>query len=255
MKCILMNEMSQASPADAEPTSLLRRAFAILGALPVEGGLALAEVAAATGLPKPTVHRILRELMKLGQAAQDEASGRYRSTGRLALPALPEADAVRAAALPLMKALHRRLDETINLGVLDGDSVRYLHVIETTRPLRLMTIPDAADPAHSTALGRVLLAALEPRRREQLLRGSTIRARTEHTVTDRAELGRIVERARRRGYAEEREENDIGVACLAVPLRGTPWASGAAVSVTIPTARFTVARRGELLAALKEEIL
>jgi DNA-binding IclR family transcriptional regulator len=254
MKCILMNETSQASPADAEPTSLLRRAFAILGALPAEGGLALADIAAATALPKPTTHRILRELIKLGQAAQEEATGRYRSTGRLAPPALPEADAVRSAALPVMRALHRRLNETINLGVLEAGSVRYLNVIESTRPLRLMTIPDASDPAHSTALGRALLAAMEPRRCEELLRGLALRARTERTITDRAELRRVIDRARRHGFAEEREENDIGVACVAVPLRGTPWAASAAVSVTIPTARYSAARRGELLEALAEEI-
>ena len=79
----------------------------------------------------------------------------------------------------------------------------------------------------------------------------SFKPRTEQTVTDPEELERILLVAQRRGFAEEREENDVGVACLAVPLRGTPWATEAAISVTIPTARYTTARRAEIVAALE----
>ena len=80
------------------------------------------------------------------------------------------------------------------------------------------------------------------------------KARTEQTLTDPKELERILAVAQRRGFAEEREENDVGVACVAMPLRGSPFATVAAISITIPTARYTAERRAEILAALKDVI-
>jgi DNA-binding IclR family transcriptional regulator len=234
--------------------STLKRAFAMLSILPIEGVLPLHEAARLSALPKPTAYRILRALIELGQAVQDEATGGYRSTGRLSLSGPPGSDAIRVAAIPLMQALHRRLDETVNLGILDGDRVRYHHVIESTRPLRLMTIPDAADPVLSTALGRAILGAMEAGKRKDLFKRLTVAPRTERTVTGKKQLERIVDEAARRGFAEEREENDLGVACLAVPLRGTPWADRAALSVTVPTVRYSAARRAEMLAALQETL-
>jgi DNA-binding IclR family transcriptional regulator len=238
--------------ADRERPSTLKRAFAMLAILPLEGGVRLAEAAQRAALPKPTAHRILHALIELGQVIQDDASGRYRSAGRLSVPATATSDAIRAAALPTMQALHRRLNETVNLGMLEGERVRYLHVLDSDRPLRLITIPDSADPLHCTALGRAILSTMDADRRKTLISKLRFKARTSHTVTDAEELERILEVARRRGFAEEREENDLGVACVAAPLRGTAWADVAAISITIPTARYTPVRRSEILTALKE---
>ncbi|MBA3708392.1 MAG: helix-turn-helix domain-containing protein [Planctomycetes bacterium] len=245
--------MNKPQSATSRP-STLKRAFAMLSILPIQSGLPLHEAARLSALPKPTAYRILRALIELGQAAQDEATGCYRSTGRLSVSGAPGGDAIRAAAIPRMQALHRRLDETINLGILDGDRVRYLHVIESTRPLRLMTIPDAADPVLSTALGRAMLSAMEPSARTAILKRLTIAPRTAHTITRRKELDRLITEAARRRFAEEREENDLGVACLAVPLRGTAWFRSAAISVTVPTVRYATARRAEIITALQEII-
>ncbi len=248
-----MKRATQATSAP-EAASMLERAFAILAILPTDDGIPLAEVASRASLPKPTTHRILRALINLGQVIQDERTRSYRSSGRLTVPSTPSWNAIREAALPRMKRLHKALDETVNLGVRDGAAVRYLHVIESTRPLRLTTIPDAVDPLHSTALGRMLLAGMDPRQAAVVLAGSAPTASTAKTIVDPIVLERIVHAARRRGYAEECEENDIGVACIAVPLRATPWVHDAAISITVPTPRFTVARRREIIATLNEVV-
>jgi DNA-binding IclR family transcriptional regulator len=247
-----MKRVAQSSARRKDPTSSLKRAFTVLSQLPCEQGLHLAEIAQRTSLPKPTTHRILQVLIELGQVLKDEQSKLYCSTGRVSIAASSSLDALLAAARPAMSALHRRLNETINLGILAGDRIRYVHVLETTRPLRLMTTPDSAGPLHCTALGRAIISTLDAVKRNDLIGKLRLTRCTERTITDALELERIVIAAQRRGYAEEREENNLGVACLAVPLRGALWAGKAAISVTIPTARYSSERRNEIIAALKE---
>lgn len=224
-------------------TSTLHRAFTILSVLPVGQGLRLAQVAELADLPKPTTHRILQALIDLGQAAQDR-DGTYSSLGRLASQADPGANAVRAAAMPLLRVLHRRFNETVNLALLEGERIRYIHVLETTRPLRLMATPNPTDAIHTTALGRAILGQLGPDRARGLL-ADRLPSR---------ELARVLAlavEAAERGFAEESGETEPGVACLAVALHG-PWRSPAAISITVPLARLDAPRRAAMVAALRE---
>jgi DNA-binding IclR family transcriptional regulator len=231
---------------------LLRKAFAVaegLGASEIP--LTLGELTRRVGLPKPSVYRIVRSLVELGYAAQDPATSRYSLTGRLsALGRSGQALDLRRRALPIMERLHREFDETVNLAVLEGADVVYVHVLETTRPLRLMTSPDARDPFHTTSLGRAIVAWLPEAERAELLRRAEIRPRTAKSVRSRPELEGRLRKARRRGWAEDREENEPGVVCFGAPLleRGRPVA---AVSVTLPLVRLTPAREREIVASLR----
>ncbi len=231
---------------------VIAKTFAVLEALAKAGSpLELGEITRRTRLPKPTIYRLLRSLEELGYVTQEDAGGRYLTTARLAhLGKGGERDDVKLRVLPQMERLHRQFNETVNLGILVGGDVHYLHVLETTRPLRLMVKPDAVDSFYSTSLGRAMVAFLPEAERRRLVDEATFTPATAKTVRSKAALNRILDECRARGWAEDDEENDDGVICIGAPVieNDRPIA---AISVSMPKIRLTPACRKELLCALK----
>ena len=158
--------------------------------------LSLAAISAQARLPKPTAHRILQTLTALGYVAQDETS-RYYLTSKLdSLAQSSRYRDLKLRAVPLMTALHRQFNETVNLGVLEGTKVHYIHVIETTRSLRMMVQPNAADEYYFTAIGRAIAAHLPESQLEALLKSTTLRPITPKTVTSRKKLQAMLRETR-----------------------------------------------------------
>lgn len=230
--------------------AVLHKAFLVLEAI---GGLerpaSLKELAELTQLPKPTLFRVLRTLGDLGYVSQDGSRGDYLLGAKLYQLARNGGAAIRERALPAMEALHKELNETVNLGILQGDSIYYLHFIETTQSLRWQVRPGARDPFYSTALGRAVVAALPEQRRDKLLNRDWFAARTERTPTSREAIMAAIDATAKRGWAEDLEENDVGVCCFAVPLmaEGTPIAG---ISVSIPASRLNDESRKRIVDAL-----
>ncbi len=225
--------------------AVLDKAFSILEVLARAGrDLTLAELAEESRLPKPTVHRILRSLRDLGYVAQADERGAYRLPERLgSLRAHGRDETLRSKARPLMERLQAQFDETVNLGVLEGVFVRYVHVLETSQPLRWIVKPGARDPFHTTALGRAIVANLPEEQRRRLTHKATPRG------PRRTRLGQELAATQARGYALEEEETVTGVACVALPLDwlGEPLA---AISVAVPVHRYPARQRSALVAAL-----
>lgn len=225
--------------------AVLDKAFSVLEVLARTGReLTLAEVAEEGRLPKPTLHRILRSLRDLGYVEQADRRGTYRLSARLSsLREYARDGAVRAKALPVMKALQQEFDETVNLGMLEGVFVRYVHVVETSQPLRWIVKPGARDHFHTTALGRAIVANLPDEAQQRLISKATNRR------DQRTRLKQELAATRSRGCAIEEEETVAGVACVAASLgwMGEPLA---AVSVSVPVHRFPAARRSALIAAM-----
>jgi DNA-binding IclR family transcriptional regulator len=198
--------------------------------------LPLAVLSAQAGLPKPTTHRILHTLSALGYVAQDETN-RYYLTSKLGgLAQRSRYRNLKVWAVPLMTALYREFNETVNLGVLEGTKVHYIHVIETTRSLRMMVQPNAADEYYFTAIGRAIAAHLPQPQIVMLLKSTVMRPVTPKTVVSRKKLLAILRETQERGWAMDDEESVPGVVCLAVPLFAgdDPLA---AISVTMPKSR------------------
>jgi DNA-binding IclR family transcriptional regulator len=225
--------------------AVLDKAFSILEVLARTGReLTLAELAAEARLPKPTVHRILRSLRDLGYVGQPDHRGTYQLSGRLAsLREYGRDEAVRAKARPLMERLQADFDETVNLGLLEGVFVRYVHVLETSQALRWIVKPGARDPFHTTALGRAIVAHLPEEQQRRLVMKAAPRG------PRRTRLAHELAATRARGYAVEEGETVTGVSCVAIPLDwlGEPLA---AVSVAVPLHRLSPRQREALVAAL-----
>ncbi len=222
--------------------SLLQRSALVLDAFPGGTGLSLAEVAARTGLPRSTTHRVLTALVELGWLSR---TGSKFELG-LALFELGERVGLkyrlRSAALPFMQDLYAVTGETVHLAIRDGSEAVYVEKIHGHAALPLPSQIGGRLPLTCTAVGKALLALEHPDIRAQVL-GLPLRSYTRNSVTDPVRLARELDAVRRTGVAVEREEAALGGCCLASPvlLAGQPIA---ALSVSVPTAGF----KPELLA-------
>ena len=232
--------------------AVLEKAFQVLETMSDFGRTAaLKELSDRSALPKPTLYRILQTLANLGYVEQDHARSRYGLTMRLfRLGRGDSYDDVRQSALPIMEALHRKFDETVNLGILQGSYVHYAHFIETTQNLRWRVRPDARDPFYCTALGRAIVAHLPRARQDQLVEQAVIERRTPFTPPDRQAVHALLARTLRNGFARDDQENDLGVCCFGIPVFDDGGRPGAAVSISVPKSRLTRRREAEMVGAL-----
>lgn len=234
------------APNAPAPVESIDRALSVLAALAEAGpaGMALADLAAVVGANKSTVYRAAHTLRLRGFALQDPVTGAYAlgpeavRLGRLFLGA----DSLRDDVHPALTVLSRSAGELVHLGMLSGDTVIYVDKVEPDRAISVRSQVGRSARAHSTALGRAMLAARGLGREgvaAYVPEGEAYReALVEHLWAE-------IERARRLGWSREVQENEPDVACLGVPILHGGRAV-AAVSVTAPASRMTEGRMSEL---------
>jgi DNA-binding IclR family transcriptional regulator len=179
----------------------------------------LAEIAELTGLPKPTVHRILQVLVARG-FARDAEDGVYAAGPRVltvAGEALAELD-IAGLARPLLGALQHSVGGTVHLALRNGDEAVYVEKIEGGEPYRMASRIGLPLRLHSTAIGKAILAFLPEAELDELLGRLPLEARTPSTLVTAAALRAELKRIRTLGYAIDDEENEAGVRCVAAPL-------------------------------------
>lgn len=210
----------------------------------------LGEVQAALGYPKSSLYMLLRTLVELGWVETDPTGTRYGIGVRALLVGTSyiDGDEVVAAARPTLDRLSEDTTETIHLARLDGTNVVYLATRQSQHYLRPFTRVGRRLPAHSTSLGKALLATYGDDQVRALL-PEKLPALTEHTLTDREELLAELRLIRERGYAVDREENTLGLRCLGIAL---PYRTPArdAISCSVPVARLTPAHEQQIKDAL-----
>lgn len=214
--------------------------------------MGVTEIAREVGLAPGTTHRLLVALARRGWVRQDP--GRRYGVG-LAARRLGDASGAQLAtlAVPALRAAVELTEETANLASLDGDVMVYVAQAPSPHTLRIFAEVGRRVPLHSTAVGKVVLARMEPARAMGMLTrpGVELRARTPRTLTDLDDLRAELDRVREQGYALDDEEMELGVRCVAVPV-----ASGAlgslALSVSGPTERMTRERAVAAVPGLRQ---
>lgn len=200
-------------------------------------GVGLDELAKAVASPKPTVHRALVALRRAGFASQD-GRGRYvLGDGFLRLAfAHHELRPDHVRVHPLLVELANRFGETAHYAVLDDRSIVYRSKVDPpTGAARLTSTIGGRNPAHCTAVGKLLLARALPDDESVAawVRTGGLQRRTERTITTAAELAAKLCLIREQGYAVDDQENEVGVNCIAVPIFLTsPRAPSGAISVS-----------------------
>lgn len=217
----------------------VRRVCTILDLLQESVGVVpLSVLAAATGTPKSTVFRYMRTLEEFRFVERDAATGSYRlGLGFVGMQSRL-LEVLRERARPWLERLRDELDETANLGVLDGDQVIYVDLVESRRTVRHAASQGDRDPLHSTALGKAIASELDTEQVRDLLEGAGMARHTPNTITDIDTFLSELEKVRRVGHAVEDGEHEVDGRCVAVPIRGVRLP--AAISLSAPAARFTV---------------
>lgn len=233
--------------------SVLGKVQTILDAFtPVDRDLSLAQIVARTGLPKGTAHRIAADLVSWG--ILERRSDRYQLGLKLAQLGLrvPQHRSLRDTALPFMGDIYQATRQAVHLGVRDGLEVLYLEKLIGHQQVSAPSQVGGRMPLHCTAIGKALLAFSPPPvfatvLEEMLAAG--LERRTPRTIVDADILIAQCEQARSLGLTFEREESSIGLACVASPILGERNRLVGALSVAVPTARYTMKELGAVVLA------
>jgi len=209
---------------DPPRSSALAKAIAVLEVLAsTHRPMSAAEIGLELGQNRQTTHRVLAQLEELELIARDMQPERFRlgsRFGRLAiagLSSMASRQQVRATLVELVDEVR----ETCNIGVLDGNEVVYVDRVECDWPLRVQLQAGSRVPAYCTAIGKLLLAHMEPARLQHYLSTVDLEPLNQNTIVDPEQLSAHLGDIRRDGYSINDQEDSVGLLAVAVPLRDT----------------------------------
>ncbi|HON72542.1 MAG TPA: IclR family transcriptional regulator [bacterium] len=227
----------------------LERGIKILELLEKEKeGLTFGDLLEKTGIPKPSLARILN-LLESHNFIRNSSDGRYRLGFRLlslGYSVYTNLDLIREAR-PFLTELVDLTGETVELAILDGGEILYIDKIESPEPIRLVArIGSRYKTLHCTAVGKVFLAYMGEDFFKDYLARVGLPSFTEKTITDVEVLKAQLDEIRSRGYAFDDEEVRSGVRRIASPVFGSFKGLVAVIGIAGPTFRITVERKEEL---------
>lgn len=245
---------TQASGGDkVESVAAIGKLFAILDAIGSHGQIGISELSQRLTMSKTTVHRFLQTLRALGYVEQEGDTERYRLTIRLfelGAKALENVDLVREADKE-MRLIAQSTREAVHLGAFDEDSIIYIHKIDADYGLRMQSRIGRRNPLYSTAIGKVLLAWLEPDEAREVLSHIEFKKSTSKTLASADAVLSILPNVRKQGYGEDNEEQEEGLLCIAVPVFDRFGRVAAGLSISFPTMRCGADTKTHYVALLK----
>jgi|SRR5690554_413251 len=209
-------------------------------------GIGLSELSRVSGIPKGTVHRLVRSLMRNGYVEQMNDT-RYITGVKVAVLAhhLADTKPLNRFARPYMQELAEKTNETIILATLKDKSVVYLDEILTKQPVGTISKIGTTAPVHCTALGKAMLAFTDQAKLEAVLDNYEFKYYTENTITSRAAFLEELSLIKKRGYAVDNIEYEPDTRCVGTPIINDLKKVVAAVSISGPFFRVTEAKAQE----------
>jgi len=234
---------------------VLERSFALLDVLAQHADpMALKDISERTGLHPSTAHRILNDLAA-GRFVDRPQAGMYRLGMRLLeLGNLVKARmSVREAALAPMRELHRLTNQAVNLSVRQGDEIVYIERAYSERSgMQVVRAVGGRAPLHLTSVGKLFLAA-EPNDRVRAYAARTgLAGHTRNSLTQVPALERELDGVRARGLAQDNEELEIGVRCVAAGVYDDSGKLVAGLSISAPADRLEPAWADRVKATAEE---
>ncbi|HUZ89940.1 MAG TPA: IclR family transcriptional regulator [Candidatus Acidoferrales bacterium] len=207
---------------------------------PNERELTLSEIAERLRLPKSSVHRLLATLSGRGYIEHDSKTHRYSMGIRLfeiGSNVIHERG-LHAAVRPFLEDLALATGETCHLAVRSGTDAVYVYKLDGPSAIPMPSRIGGRAPGHATSIGKVLLAwgGAEVRRQAML---APLASYSPNTITDSVSLNSELERVCDRGYATDLEEFELGLRCIAAPVRDITERVIAAVGLAAPAFRLT----------------
>ncbi len=231
------------SSASSAPVSLLERASLVLGCFgPDHTDIGVSDIARRTGLAKSTTHRLVVEMVRLG-LLEEAGGGRVRlglrmfELGQL----VPRQRALHEAARPFMEDLREATGNHVHLAVLDGIEVVYVEILRARDVQPLPSRVGGRLPAHSTGVGKAILAFSRPDVVRARIEAGLVR-RTAYTIIMPGAFARELAAINASGISYDRQESAMGVVCAACPVFGADGTVVAGLSVTGRAERLDIER-------------
>ncbi len=201
--------------------------------------LGLKHLAAQTSLHPSSAHRILGVMVEKGVVERVEPGSYQLGIKLLELGNLVKARInVRQVALPFMQKLRDELDETVNLTLRQGDEIVYVERVTAAKSMmRVVQVVGTRAPLHITAVGKIFLAQDGQQSCEEYALRSGMPAFTKDTITTLDRLREEVEKARRAGFAIDKEEAEKGVCCIGAGICDSSGKLVAGLSISAPADR------------------
>ena len=238
-----IREIEKADPQRVGGVQSIGRAFAILEEVARNRhGIGLAELSKRVGLHNSTTFHLVKTMVSLGYVRQLKDSKRYR-IGRplfaLAASALDELE-MTSLATPVLEDLSRETGESAHFSVRMGDAVVVLARTSGPGAFQLTDRVGVVRPAHATALGKIMLAALTPEQFERFLQRAEFKAFTAKTIRSAEALRREIAEVRRAGHAIDDGEFDAEMRCVALPVRDFSGQVIGAIGISGPVWRLSI---------------
>jgi DNA-binding IclR family transcriptional regulator len=219
------------------PVQSLGRAFAILEEIARHrDGIGLAELSKMVGLHNSTAFHLAKTLVSLGYIRQERDSKRYRiglPLFALAASALDEIEMVNIAT-PILEQLSRDTGESGHFAVRMGDAVVVIARTSGSGAFQLTDRVGVVRPAHCTALGKVILAALDEDQIKRFLQRVELKPSTKKSITEVPALLREIADVKRTGVAYDQGEFNLEVRCIAVPTKDFTGQTIGAIGISGP---------------------
>lgn len=252
--------MPSSSKPDAQPPqypiSSVDSALRLLGLFKDLESLRLSDAASRLGVANSTAHRMLAMLAHHNLVRQDPETRSYvpgPALYELGLSVVQRMD-VRQILHPLIEDLAGETGETMHSGVLVGSAVQYIDSVESRHALRVAGRTGMALPAHCSALGKALLARLDPDELRVVYPIEELTKTTDHSITTRTALEVALAKVREEGYALNVEESEDGVVAIGMAVEGLPSRSGVGISCALPATRLSDARLDTIIGQMRERL-
>ena len=220
-------------------------------------GGSLRQLSEQLGVPRSTLHRILQTLEAKKIVERAGSAGYRLSEGFVELGLRHRIANLPRLAEPVLRELHERTGETVNLAVPHEGAMLVVATVQSAERLRMVSWDGMRDLFHASALGKSYLAALHDDELEEMLGDLPLTRNTPRTIVDRAQLLQEIERIRRAGFAVDEGESVEGVRCVGAAIRAEGGRVVGAISVSSPASRLpesVVARIGQVVARAAENI-
>ncbi|WP_104205430.1 IclR family transcriptional regulator [Billgrantia saliphila] len=223
--------------------STLQRGLLLLEAIATAPhGVSAAELERRLEIPKPTLHRLLKQLEDQDLVVRD-LEGRHLLPGellhRIAMGVLAN-ESLKAPRRMLLKRLADEVGETCNLTLLDGHEVLYYERVETNWPVRIQLPPGSRLPLHCTASGKMFLALMPPHKRRSLLQHLPLEAHTPFTATTTETLEARLDTIADNELSTDDEEFIQGMVAIAVPVYDQAGRIQASLAIHAPRLRHSI---------------
>lgn len=245
---------------EKNPIQVSEKIFRTIECMARNGSMGLLDLSRELALNKTTVYRILTSLICMDYVKQNPDTLKYSLTFKICgiSNQILAQNSMIDIARPHLKGLAEQTGEIAHLVQLNGTDAVYIDKVEATRnTVRLVSMVGKTIPLYCSGVGKAMLADMSDEKIDHVWHDSKIQKLTDHTITDYDEFCEIIAQIRRKGYALDNEENEIGVRCIAVSLKNFNGKSTYAISISAPRDRMDderIAKLADLILTAKDQI-